>query len=181
MRTLFTKLKQDIYTSPFIEVMQVFIGTYLHDVLGNRDTTSKHVLRKVGCGCVDCNPLDAFILDPKSSTITFRVNQKWRKHLQSRLEGRAGDLCTFQTVHSGSPLGLEVKKRLEVLHAVSWSARQKSAKELLELIGTDADIARVMGAQYVQVTRALSGVEPLAQPPFQCLLKHRVVQTLKQR
>ena len=165
IRTLFAKLKQDVCSSPFIEVMQVFIGAYLRDVLGNKNMTSKHLLRKVGCGCADCKPLDAFILDPNSTAITFRVNQTRRNHLQSRLQGRAGDLCAFQTIHSGSPLGLEVKKRLELIHALSWSARQKSAKEFLESIGTDADIARIMGARYVQVTRALSGVEPFSSVP----------------
>ena len=128
LRTLFTKLKQDVCNPPFIDIMQVFIGAYLHDVLGNKNTTSKQ-LRKIGCGCIDCKPLDAFILDANSTTITFRVNQQRRNHLQSRLQGRAGDLCTFQTIHSGSPLGLEVRKRLELIHALSWSARQKSAKE----------------------------------------------------
>ena len=165
LRTLFAKLKQDVCSSPFIDVMQVFIAAYLHDVLGNKNTTSKHLLRKVGCGCVDCKPLDVFILDRNSTTIAFRVNQTRRNHLQSRLQGLAGDLCTFQTIHSGNPLGLEVKKRLELIHALSWSARQKSAKEFLEAIGTDADIARIMGVRYVQVTRALSGVEPFGSVP----------------
>jgi len=129
LRTLLTKLNQDICSPPFVDLMQVILATYLKDVLGSRGAFNC-LLRKIGCGCVDCQPLDKFMLDPDASTVTFRMAQHRRHHLESRISS-ATDLCTAQTIRSGSPHGLVVTKRREIVLASSWNARQKNAKAFL--------------------------------------------------
>lgn len=160
LRTLLTKLNQDICSPPFVDLIQVILATYLKDVLGRRGAFNC-LLRKVGCGCEDCQPLDKFMLDPNVSTVTFRLAQYRRHHLESRLSS-ATDLCTSQTIRSGSPHGLMVTKRHDVVLASSWNARQKNAKAFLASIGTDDVISRIMGPRYIDVTQALSGVKAFA-------------------
>ncbi|KIM42422.1 hypothetical protein M413DRAFT_27183 [Hebeloma cylindrosporum] len=161
LRTLLTKLNQDLCSPPFIDLMQVIVATYLKDVLGVRGTFNCQLVRKIGCGCMDCRPLDNFMLDSTTNSVTFRLVQNRRQHLETRLLS-ARDLCTFQTIRSGSPHGLMVTKRPEVVLAVSWNARQKNAKAFLASIGTDDIISRIMGPRYPDVIQALSGVRAFA-------------------
>ncbi|KIM42098.1 hypothetical protein M413DRAFT_126557 [Hebeloma cylindrosporum] len=160
LRTLLTMLNQDLCSPPFVDLMQVIVATYLKDVLGGRGAFNC-LLRKVGCGCMDCQPLDKFLLDPSVSNATFRLVQNRRLHLETRLSS-ANDLCTFQTIRSGSPHGLMVTKRPEVVLASSWNTRQKDAKAFLASIGTDDVISRIMGPRYPDVTQALNGVKAFA-------------------
>ena len=164
LRTLLTKLNQDICSPPFIDLVQVMLATYLKDVLGRRGAFNC-LLRKIGCGCPDCQPLDKFLLDPNASTVTFRLAQHRRHHLETRISS-ATDLCTSQTIRSGSPHGLMVTKRPDVVLASSWSARQKNAKAFLASIGPDDVISRIMGPRYLDVTQALSGVKAFASGPM---------------
>lgn len=163
LRTLLTKLNQDICSPPFVDLMQVMLATYLKDVLGKRGAFNC-LLRKIGCGCQDCQPLDKFMVDPNASTVTFRLAQHRRQHLEVRISS-ATDLCTSQTIRSGSPHGLMVTKRPDVVLASSWNARQKNAKAFLASIGPDDVISRIMGPRYLDVTQALSGVKTFASGP----------------
>lgn len=43
--------------------------------------------QKVGCGCVDCGPLDTFMLSPTEKMVRFRMAQYRRNHLESKLRG----------------------------------------------------------------------------------------------
>ncbi|KAF8908586.1 hypothetical protein CPB84DRAFT_1843480 [Gymnopilus junonius] len=156
LRAVLLKNQQNICNSPYIDFFQVLIGLYLNLILV--DKAHKHPrLRKLGCGCQDCNSLVAFIVDPRSSMTTFRLVQARRSHLEGQLM-RARDLCTYITVRSGSPHGLQVTKHPEAVKVLVWEWRQKDAKAFLASIGPDTIIAQIMGERYTEVQRALQGV-----------------------
>ncbi|KAF9525405.1 hypothetical protein CPB83DRAFT_909165 [Crepidotus variabilis] len=146
-------------SSPFLDFFQILIATYFRDVLGSKGQPSTARLRKIGCGCPECNKLDVFIMNPRSTTETFRYVQKIRNHLETRL-ATAPDLCTYDTIRYGSPHRLEVKKLPAVIQASMWEPRQKEAVAFLFSIGNDDVIKKIMGGRYPDVAAALSGVAP---------------------
>ena len=153
---LLTSRKRDFFSAPFVDLFQILIGTYLRDVLGKKGQLSNTLLRKIGCGCGDCQKLDGFILNPKTTSETFRLAQARRTHLE-RQAAKASDLCTYQTIRGGSPHGLQVTKLREVVQASVWDYRQKEAKIFLASIGSDSTISKIMGGRYTDVVAAVSG------------------------
>lgn len=146
----------DLNTPPFVSLLQILIGLYLRDVLGQKNYMSTAGLRKIGCGCMDCQPLDVFIMDPTTTTTTFRLVQKRRLHVEQQVAS-ASDLCTFTTIRSGSPHGVQVTKRPAVVAAATWGHRQRAAQAFLGSIGANAILAQIMGARYPEVGMALLG------------------------
>ncbi|KAJ3889327.1 hypothetical protein GG344DRAFT_78927 [Lentinula edodes] len=128
----------DISSSPFLELIQVVLGSYLRFVLGARPNPNALVpARKLGCGCSDCQVLDNFLMS-KSLEQTFRLVQARRTHLERQLySGR--DLVSFTTIRSGSPHGLVVKKNRQVADYQSWMQRQSQTKTFLGTIGDPED------------------------------------------
>ena len=153
---LLTSKKRDLFSAPFVDLLQILIGTYLRDVLGKKGQLSNVRLRKIGCGCGDCQPLDKFILNPKTTSETFRLAQARRTHLESRI-AQASDLCTYQTIKQGTPHGLQVTKLKEVVQASMWEHRQQKAKKFLASIGSDSTISKIMGGRYADVVAAVNG------------------------
>ena len=153
---LLTSKKKDFFSAPFVDLFQILIGTYLRDILGKKGQLSNTLLRKIGCGCADCQSLDNFILNPKTTSETFRLAQARRSHLERQV-ARASDLCSYQTIRGGSPHGLQVTKRREVVQASVWDYRQKEAKKFLASIGSDSTVSKIMGGRYADVVAAVSG------------------------
>ncbi|KAG6910741.1 hypothetical protein DXG01_008273 [Tephrocybe rancida] len=148
----------DLRSPPFSDFLQLLVGSYLRDVLGAQGRSHRTKLRKIGCGCANCAPVDAFITSKIKATETFRLVQARRLHLEARLS-TAPDLLTFVTIRSGSPHGVQVTKRPEIVSAQQWESRVDQAKTFLLSIGDDDDISRLMGRRYADVMKALTGVQ----------------------
>ncbi|KAJ3510104.1 hypothetical protein NLJ89_g4866 [Agrocybe chaxingu] len=159
LQTLLSSRNLDICSAPFVDLLQVLIGTYMRDILGKKGQLFNCRLRKIGCGCGDCGPLDRFILDPSTTSTTFRLAQARRQHLERQIAA-ASDLCTYTTIRYGSPHGLQVTKRPEVVQASQWTTRQKEAKAFLATIGSDEKIKKIMGVRYADVVNAINGHVP---------------------
>ncbi|KAF8908584.1 hypothetical protein CPB84DRAFT_1744211 [Gymnopilus junonius] len=114
-------------------------------------------LRKIGCGCGDCNMVDAFILNPKTTTTTFRLVQVRRIHLERHIS-QARDICTYETIRSGSPHGIQVTKLPDIVQAASWNGKQQAATVFLASFGSGTVIAQIMGPRFVDVQNAVAGV-----------------------
>lgn len=145
----------DICSSPFADLLQLFVGTYLRDVLGAQPRNIRTKIRKIGCGCGDCNPVDNFMSSSTSSQL-FRYPQVRRTHVERQLSA-ARDLVYFQTIRSGSPHGIQVIKRPEIVAAQQWDTRVAHAHTFLRSIGDDNVISRLMGNRYGDVMKALQG------------------------
>lgn len=156
LRILLHSKNLDIYAPPFVDLFQILIGSYLRVVLGEKGQHLNLRLRKIGCGCQDCQPLDKFILDPKTEKTTFRLVQKRRLHLEAQLS-KASDICSYETIKSGNPHGVQVTKLTKVVQASKWESRQKEAKTFLSTIGTDEVIKKIMGVRYSDVIAAING------------------------
>jgi hypothetical protein len=139
---------------PFKEFMRALIELCLKAVLGPKPQTNV-MIRKIGCGCHDCNDLDTFLLST-STDHHFRLAQARRTHLETYLR-RNTDLVTFQTIRQGSPYSLFVTKKPEVTAALRWKALQKYARSFFASIGEESVIAEIMGSRYEDVRMALEG------------------------
>ncbi|KAJ3889322.1 hypothetical protein GG344DRAFT_78922 [Lentinula edodes] len=136
----------DISSSPFLELIQVVLGSYLRFVLGARPNPNALVpARKLGCGCSDCQVLDNFLMS-KSLEQTFRLVQARRTHLERQLySGR--DLVSFTTIRSGSPHGLV-----------------SQTKTFLGTIGDGNMLRKIAGHRYGDVLTAFEGKEQFMLP-----------------
>ena len=148
----------DISSSPFADLLQLLIGSYLRDVFGAKSSKVNASIRKVGCGCADCNQVDAFLTTSSATEQMFRYPQARRSHVERRLSA-ASDLVTFQTIRRGSPYGVSVTKRTEIVAASQWSSRVAQAKKFLRTIGDDDVLSRLMGNRYADVLKALQGTQ----------------------
>ena len=157
LRQLLEKHHIDLCSSPFGDFMRILIGLHLNAVLGPKPRQSAVKIRKVGCGCYECNHLDTFLL---SNTVTaqYPLRQDRRTHLE-RQALRALDLVTFHTVRSGSPHTLVVTKKPEVAAVLQWQTRQTEARAFLSSIGDANVIATIMGPRYGDVQKALDGTQ----------------------
>ncbi|KAJ3870565.1 hypothetical protein F5051DRAFT_447492 [Lentinula edodes] len=85
LRQLLMTKNLDISSSPFLELIQVVLGSYLRFVLGARPNPNALVpARKLGCGCSNCQVLDNFLMS-KSLEQTFRLMQARRTHWERQL------------------------------------------------------------------------------------------------
>jgi hypothetical protein len=149
----------DVCSSPFAELLHLLIGTYLRDILGSKSCNVNTAIRKVGCGCAECNPVDAFLTSSSATEQLFRYVQARRTHVERQLSA-ASDLVKFETIRRGSPYGVLVTKRPEVVAASKWESRVARAKTFLRTIGDDNTISKLMGNRYADVLRALQGTQP---------------------
>ena len=157
LRQLLEEHHIDLCSSPFGDFMRILIGLHLNAILGPKPRMSAVKIRKVGCGCYECNQLDAFLL---SNTVKaqYPLRQDRRMHLE-RQALRAPDLVTFHTVRSGSPHTLVVTKKPEVAAVLQWQTRQMEARTFLSSIGDANVIATIMGPRYEDVQKALDGTQ----------------------
>lgn len=155
LREVLHAKRTDICSSPFID-LQLLIASYLRDVLGAKPRIRAKV-RKIGCGCLDCDNLNLFL---RSSTVqqTFRYPQVRRTHLEKSLSA-AADLVEFETIRRGTPHGLAVTKRPEVVTSLKWESRVTQAKVFLNNIGNEETLSKLMGTRYADVVKALQGIQ----------------------
>ena len=116
LKAVSVKIGLDLYSPPFRDLLQVFIGSYLRDVLGTKDQVFDVGLRKIGCGCEDCRFLDNFIMDLTSTRMDFPMHKKRRAHIEKCLDS-AQDLCTYGTLIEGVKHTLRVTKLPSVIAA----------------------------------------------------------------
>lgn len=163
---LLSKLNQDIFAPPFVDFLQKIIAMYLKNVLGDKNQLHHCFLRSVACRekCDDCCLLDAFILDPTTTSKTFRLGYyepalRRQQHLDGRIS-TAEDVCSSETGRKSDEYWLKVTKNPKIIEGLQWETRLHNAINFLASIGTDDVIAQIMGPRYQDVTQALSGEKP---------------------
>jgi hypothetical protein len=137
--------------------MRILIRLYLSAVLGQKPRVPAIKIRKIGCGCLECNALDQFLMS-NTVTVRYSMRQDRRTHLE-RHALKAPDLVTFHTERSGSPHTLVVTKKPDIAAILQWKTRETEAKTFLSSIGDDNMIAKIMGTRYGDVQKALDGTQ----------------------
>jgi hypothetical protein len=157
LRKLLSSRKTDISAPPFGPFFRTLIEIYLRGILGSKPIHMQSwTTRKIGCGCYECNSLDKLLESSSNMEQMFRFNQPRRLHLEQRLYA-VRNLVTFQTIRTGSPHGLLVKKNAGVVAGAKWKARQDCARAFLDGIGNDKVIAKLMEGRYADVVNAVAG------------------------
>ncbi|CAA7268413.1 unnamed protein product [Cyclocybe aegerita] len=144
----FAKTKKiTVYTEPIAGYLRQFISHYLHQA---------DVRRMRQAGRVHARPqnLDGYLQDAASSAYSY----------EDRC-GLAKDLCTYETIRSGSPYAVKITKRPEIVRAGTWEGRQQEAKAVLAKIGTNEEIQAIMGQRWKDVQNAIEGVAPFVPTP----------------
>jgi len=164
---LLRKHNLDIFVHPFGEMMQIFVGQYLHDILGCGPKKGSPInIRTVGCGCKDCNALDTFLLGPTATTL-FRLPLPLKNHLIQRLQ-KVPDLVSYTILTYTRPHGIQITKASEITAMGRWASKVGDARVFLRQVGDEALLAKLMGQRSPDIERALSGAQqfqlPINQP-----------------
>ncbi len=98
LRGTVEKKDLSICDAPFANIMQVLIGFYLHDILGAKPKPVN--MRTVGCGCSDCNTMNAFLQAETPETRTMSLVKKQKDHIVGKL-WLVKDLLEFDIIERG--------------------------------------------------------------------------------
>lgn len=121
----------------------------------------KFKIPKPGCGCSDRGLLNMSFADTERTEVMYRLVQTRRSHLEYRLHSFR-NVCTFQTVRTGSPYGLHITKTREYLSATKWSFRKAEALTFMTTIGTQDVVKQLMADGWPDVVKAVEGTQAFA-------------------
>lgn len=151
------KLKElgvSVWTSPSREFFHEIIGRYLEEVVGSREGSRYLKFPILGCEHEWCRPLEEFL---RSEERCLRV-EGGRQNCSYRLKLDGGyELLEAKPLFGTRVAASEYKKKHEALAVQYLSVRVADARKLLESIGTEEDISRIMGERYLDVEKALEG------------------------
>ena len=132
----------DILTAPFSEAIKALVGQYLHEVVGDKPKGSKVTMRKAGCGCVNCNALDSFLVGPNASSL-FRLPVARKSHVEKRVQ-KIADLVSYTIVTTGRP-HIQISKSPEIVAVGKWGTKITEARTFLKQVGDEILLAKLMG------------------------------------
>ena len=107
-----------------------------------------------GCGsCGDCPKLDAFLRCPTQKVEQFKMAEKRRTHIESRLgryEYSASPEFSMTTERNKSPYTLVVTKSRKdgETELREWRKRASEAKKNIATIGSEQDLHGILGDQF---------------------------------
>lgn len=150
LRAALLQANTPVTRAPFKDFFHDLISLYLRTVLPRPPAKQKgYEVPEVGCGCADCNTLDRFLVSSERQTI-FRMAEQRRRHLMSRLASRKA--ADTETIRNGSPHGLKVTKRTDVMAATVWKSKRDLARAFVDSIGDDAALRSILGGQGYEAT-----------------------------
>lgn len=123
------------YETLFRTIISSYLKTYVQSP-PQKPTGLERQPRGCSLHCEDCVQLDAFLKDPHGASTHFAVKAKRRDHLEERL---IDSYCSTETLRSGSPYTLVVKKKgSEWENAMKeWKQRCGVALKAVEGIGLE--------------------------------------------
>jgi hypothetical protein len=150
------------------------LNAYVDGYVGQEPSVDKSLVRSpVGCKCVDCHALNAFLINPDLKIDTFPIADKRRRHLQEKLQAANTD-CNHEVSRVGRPFKLVVTKTFKQnqYSRDSWRTRRLTAEQDLQryeqhdlvlLLGQEG-YQRVTGVQHLMVTGNTVGGGPARAP-----------------
>jgi len=156
------KHNMDILSPPFGELLQIFVGQYLHEVLGAKPRMSRINMRRLGCGCADCQVVDTFLMG-KTTEITLRLPMARKSHIEQRVSP-APDLVRYAIIRQGSPHAIHIVKKAEIVAVGQWEAKVQEAKRFLMQVGGRETLIKLMAHRYVDIKKALDGSQQFLLP-----------------
>lgn len=113
--------------------------------------------------CDDCKQVNDFIMGSLSQEIFAfgKIRQHVEKSIQ-RLQAKELEDSILYKVDSSDRKGylLEVSKTGRLAKFTKWDQRVSTAKRFLSQVGDEDVLVRIMGLQYPEVGKALSGEQP---------------------
>ncbi|PFH49441.1 hypothetical protein AMATHDRAFT_63197 [Amanita thiersii Skay4041] len=143
--------------TPFIKYMQWLIGTYTVKVLGTKTYNPCLPTFSSSCSCRDCAQMYEFLRQLYVPRRMFKMSTKAIMHIKRKFPACPFDMEMVYT--NGRAIGVLATKSPIVLKAARWEGRLEQAKQFLAAIGTDEEIALMMGDKYPALLKALEGNE----------------------
>ena len=172
---LLSKNNHPIHSAPFSSFFQILIGYQLHDIppLGNV------TMRRFGCGCQHCQPVNAFLHNVKKETLTIGLIQARRRHVEAHL-GNARDLLTFTNTNHTRPVQTNIAKTKAAINEGRRPVTQEAARRFLTLFysksGSTTELQQLMGPRWIDVLSSLKAEKAYALPTMDIAMPSDVAQ-----
>lgn len=135
------------------QVFVALLGAYIKNYVGKEVRKDNKTLERprVNCSCMDCQNLNAFLVDPNRGIGRFSVNKSRRQHLHNKLDNANID-CQHVTERVGSPQTLVVSKTFKQLENTwrKWSMRKIEAQKVLRAFPKET-LHTLLGMDYPRI------------------------------
>ncbi|PFH49443.1 hypothetical protein AMATHDRAFT_41557 [Amanita thiersii Skay4041] len=159
LRKLFPELRTGPCWTPLSQYMQQLIGRYLTTMLGTKTYNPRLPAFTPFCSCKDCAQVFEFLRQTYVPRQMFKMSMKAMYHILRKPAIRRLAMAMEVVYVNGCIRGVLATKSPKMLKTVRWEGRLKQARKFLAAIGTDEEIALIMGDRYPALLRALEGTE----------------------
>ncbi|PQE31553.1 2OG-Fe(II) oxygenase protein [Rutstroemia sp. NJR-2017a WRK4] len=154
--TIHESLPVVLEVSSFQSLFQSILSSCVEKTMFKEPDPPKDWKReKRGCGCNDCNLMDAFLVHPDKEVDTFFINGPRRKHLSTQLSRCSSYDASQKHIDLSenrikSPFGLVVKKVLDFHYSrVSrWKKDGETMRTIIRDLAPPADLKKLLGEYY---------------------------------
>ncbi|KAK5157081.1 hypothetical protein LTS14_004599 [Recurvomyces mirabilis] len=108
------------------------------------------LLRECGCGCVNCEELDEFLMDNGKRVLSYREKSAIRDHIYCRLHSQ-DDLVERTILRNGSPHTLTISKINGEFEQYKWNYRRKQAKKWIKDLGNKECLRDLLDLMYDEI------------------------------
>ncbi|KAL8280707.1 hypothetical protein RQP46_007030 [Phenoliferia psychrophenolica] len=155
---LMPEMVTDAWAAPLRHLIAATVRKVVESVGVRPALADNLVLPKIGCNaCNECALVDAFLVDPKTATLSLPRLQRIRDHVSIRIRQKGLSIGLIQeTVKYGSPHTLRLTKPTSWQGASTWKTRQDAAvvfakqiaeAKLLEPLGLTSLVAVRLGVK----------------------------------
>ena len=145
-----------VSSPPSREFFRNIIGTYLEDILGSKEGSTYLEFSMLACGHEACSKVNDFLQSEETETEIQTDGATNRCLGDLKIDGRH-PVLEFDSRYYRRGCPTKLTKTHEAEAAQHWSVRLADARKLLNSIGTEEEISRIMGERYRDVEKALEG------------------------
>jgi hypothetical protein len=164
------ELNMSMRHSPFQTLFQQVLSTYVERYVRSEPQPSTDWSRPtVLCDCQDCPSLNLFLANPKQQVANFRVAEKRRDHMYSKVSDTGIEQRTDKS--SWPPFSLVLTKNMkyfEIAHK-AWEERCIVAKNYLQAMDSEVGLKPFLAHPYTPIV-SLSMVSSNAARDYRQLL-----------
>ena len=145
-----------VSSPPSREFFRNIIETYLKEILGSKEGSTYLKFSMLACGHETCSKVNDFLQSEETKT-EIQTDRATDRCLDDLKIGGRHPVLKLETQYHKKGCPRKLTKTHEAEAARHWSVRLADTRKLLNSIGTEDEVSRIMGERYRDVERALEG------------------------
>lgn len=148
----------DISSFPSRKFFGYIIGRYLEEILGSKERSPYLTIPTLTWGHEACSQANDFLRSKETKRTISPIDQESESCMITGLRmDKRSSLLEYKIPWGHEPPWMDLTKKHEAIAGQDWSVRLSDTQKVLESIGTEEEISRIMGERYRDVGKALEG------------------------